>query len=143
MNAILRTIELTTTMLAPIIYGQLFNFIGYIWTGAFIAGSSLLSFVCEYMLLNGIYSQYPRLAHKFKAPDDEEKEAAYGDGPQSKKEDIEQKECQPRHDGENLNHSVWEKIFPRVVKEAFFGWKTYFLHPVRFEILIELFGNFA
>ena len=64
MNAILRTIELTTTMLAPIIYGQLFNFIGYIWTGAFIAGSSLLSFVCEYMLLNGIYSQYPRLARR-------------------------------------------------------------------------------
>merc|ERR1712241_1049468 len=64
MNSILRTIELTTYMLAPVISGQLFYFIGYIWTGVFIAGWNIVSVVCEYALLNGIYRQYPRLAHK-------------------------------------------------------------------------------
>merc|ERR1712241_653366 len=64
MNSILRTIELTTYMLAPVISGQLFYFIGYIWTGVFIAAWNILSVVCEYMLLSGIYRQYPRLAQK-------------------------------------------------------------------------------
>jgi iron-regulated transporter 1 len=63
-NSILRTIELTTYMLAPIISGQLFYFIGYIWTGVFIAIWNIVSVVGEYALLQGIYNQYPRLAHK-------------------------------------------------------------------------------
>ena len=132
MNSILRTIELTTTMLAPIILGQLLDIIGYVWTGAFIAGSSMLSFACEYFLLNGIYSQYPQLAEKFNAPDDKENQDTYGHISQSTKEDNEPNECVPRSERESLIHTIWEKIIPRVVKEALLGWQTYFLHPVRY-----------
>ena len=80
MNSILRTIELTTYMLAPVISGQLFYFIGYIWTGVFIAGWNVLSVICEYALLNGIYSQYPRLAHKIKISNDGEEKASCVEG---------------------------------------------------------------
>ena len=132
MNSILRTIELSTTMLAPIILGQLLDFIGYIWTGAFIACSSLLSFACEYFLLNGIYCQYPQLAEKFNSHDDKEKEDTNGYIPQSTKEDTEPNECVPKPERDNLIFTIWTKIIPRFVKEAFFGWQTYFLHPVRY-----------
>ena len=66
MNSILRTIELATYMLAPVISGQLFYFIGYIWTGVFIAVWNGISVVCEYTLLNGIYKRYPKLAEKIR-----------------------------------------------------------------------------
>ena len=132
MNSILRTIELTTTMLAPIILGQLLDFIGYIWTGAFIACSSMLSFASEYFLLNGIYSQYPQLAEKFNSHDDKENEDTYGYIHQSTKDDTESNECVPIPERENLIFTVLEKIIPSVVKEAFSGWQTYFVHPVRY-----------
>ena len=132
MNSILRTIELTTTMLAPIILGQLFDFIGYIWTGAFIACSSMLSFACEYILLNGIYSQYPQLAEKFNSHDDKDNQEYYGYIHQSKKEDTESNESVPNPESENLIYTILGKIIPSVVKEAFSGWQTYFLHPVRY-----------
>ena len=135
MNAIMRTIELMTTCLAPILYGQLFNYIGYIWTGAFIAGSSLLSFVFEYMLLNGIYSQYPRLAHRIKTTNSYEKKVSFGEGQKTTKDDIAKNENESGPDTNNTNSSVCGKIVPRVVKEAVIGWKTYFEHSVRYVFL--------
>ena len=132
MNSILRTIELTTTMLAPIILGQLLDYIDYIWTGAFIAGSSMLSFAGEYFLLNGIYFQYPQLAQKSNAPDDKENDDINDYNPQSTKEDTDSYECESKPDKYNLIFIIWEKIMPKVVKEAFAGWQIYFLHPVRY-----------
>merc|ERR1719486_866778 len=88
MNSILRTIELTTYMLAPVISGQLFYFIGYIWTGVFIAGWNIVSVVCEYGLLNGIYRQYPRLAHKITSINDGEKDAMCEEGCRLTKADV-------------------------------------------------------
>ena len=132
MNAIMRTIELMTTCLAPILYGQLFNYIGYIWTGAFIAGSSLLSFVFEYMLLNGIYSQYPRLAHRIKTTNSYEKKVSFGEGQRAAKNDNDKKENESISDNtNNTNSSICAKIVPKVVREAIIGWKTYFEHSVR------------
>ena len=55
MNSILRTIELSTHMLAPILVGQLFTFLGYGWTGIFIAVWNLISVCVEYTLLELIY----------------------------------------------------------------------------------------
>ena len=92
MNSILRTIELTTYMLAPVISGQLFYFIGYIWTGIFIAGWNILSVICEYALLNGIYTQYPRLAQKITNGNDGEKEAMCEEGCRLTKTDVDKKD---------------------------------------------------
>lgn len=55
MNSILRTIELTTYMLAPALVGQLFSFVGYVWTGIIIACWNLVSVCIEYLLLELIY----------------------------------------------------------------------------------------
>ena len=52
MNSVLRTIELTTYIVAPIVVGQLFHFAGYIFTGFFIAGWNVVSVALEYLLLN-------------------------------------------------------------------------------------------
>jgi len=131
MNSMLRTIELTTYMLAPVISGQLFYFIGYIWTGVFIAGWNILSVICEYALLNGIYSQFPRLAHKIRTSDDLEEQASSEEGSQLTKDDVETKEDGKIPEIDKTNTSVWEKVIPKAVKESFFGWKTYFDHPVR------------
>ena len=132
MNSILRTIELTTTMLAPIIFGQLFHFIGYIWTGAFIAGYNLFSVVFEYILLNGIYFQYPRLAHKIKTTQVSEEQPSAVDASELVKQDIRCKQNGPRYEMGNLNPSLWQRIIPKAIKESLFGWNMYFNHTVRY-----------
>ena len=130
MNSILRTIELTTTMLAPIIFGQLFHFIGYIWTGAFIAGYNLLSVVCEYILLNGIYFQYPRLAHKTKTTKAENPSCV--DVSKLAKEDIIRNRNRLRPETDNLNNSLCKLKVPKAVKASLAGWHTYFNHTIRY-----------
>ena len=64
MNSILRTIELTTYMLAPAAAGQLFTFFGFGYTGIIIAGWNIISVCLEYLLLALIYKKYPALAKK-------------------------------------------------------------------------------
>ena len=131
MNSILRTIELTTYMLAPVISGQLFYFIGYIWTGVFIAGWNIVSVVCEYALLNGIYRQYPRLAHKITSIDNGEKQAVCEEGSQLTIDENDKRD-KSLPDVNQTKALVWEKIVPKAVKESFVGWQTYFDHPVRY-----------
>ena len=63
MNSILRTIELTTYMLAPAAGGLLFTYIGFVGTGVFIAAWNVFSVVLEYILLILIYKKHPKLAH--------------------------------------------------------------------------------
>merc|ERR1719208_801676 len=69
MNSILRTIELTTYMLAPAAAGLLFTHLGFVVTGIVIAAWNLVSVSLEYLLLLLIYRKYPKLA-SFKVSED-------------------------------------------------------------------------
>merc|ERR1719336_706807 len=60
MNSILRTIELTTYMLAPAAGGFLFSYIGDRGTGIFIAAWNILSVCLEYLLLIQIFRSHPK-----------------------------------------------------------------------------------
>ena len=51
-------------MLAPIIGGLLFDFVGYPFSAIFIASWNLVSVVVEYILLTLIYRDFPNLARK-------------------------------------------------------------------------------
>merc|ERR1711962_291259 len=102
MNSILRTIELTTYMLAPAAAGQLFTYLGFVLTGVFIAAWNVVSVCLEYLLLVMIYRKYPKLT-AFKTTDDDTDSDS------------------PAEDDQEKNP----------VKEAVAGWKTYMNHPVR------------
>ena len=133
MNSILRTIELTTYMLAPTLSGQLFTFIGYIWRGIFIAVWNLVSVCCEYYLLNGIYRQYPQLAQKIVdnlKKEDEEENA--GESRHLTGESNEEKAGEPLDDQKNDDASCMKKVIPDSLIETIRGWKMYFNHPVRY-----------
>jgi len=112
MNSILRTIELTTYMLAPAAAGQLFTFFGFGFTGVFIAGWNIVSVCLEYILLAMIYKKYPALAKKRnKHSESESQEPALGDESDANEEN-----------GENGDTNA--------LREAYEGWKTYMNHPV-------------
>jgi len=112
MNSILRTIELTTYMLAPAAAGQLFTFFGFGFTGVFIAGWNIVSVCLEYILLAMIYKKYPALAKKRnKHSESESQEPALGDESDTNEEN-----------GENGDTNA--------LREAYEGWKTYMNHPV-------------
>lgn len=110
MNSILRTIELTTYMLAPALVGQLFSFVGYVWTGIIIACWNLVSVCIEYLLLELIYRDHPALASKeFRRPN------------LSTIEKPAENDKIPANPGQLLN----------LVENFFQAWKFYFQHPVR------------
>merc|ERR1719158_2616569 len=101
MNSILRTIELTTYMLAPAVAGQLFTFFGFGYTGIIIAGWNLVSVCLEYLLLALIYKKYPALSNKrIKGAESDDDD-----------EDDESDDSNP-------------------LQEALTGWRTYLTHPV-------------
>merc|ERR1719158_2036865 len=100
MNSILRTIELTTYMLAPAAAGQLFTFFGFGYTGIIIAGWNIVSVCLEYFLLSLIYKKYPALANKRRKV--------------------------PEVDGEDAEKSG----DTNPLREVYAGWKTYLPHPV-------------
>jgi len=102
MNSILRTIELTTYMLAPAAAGLLFTHLGFVVTGIVIAAWNVVSVSLEYLLLLLIYRKYPKLA-SFKASEDTD----------TASDDSE--------DSEGGNP----------MKEALAGWRIYLNHPVR------------
>jgi len=104
MNSILRTIELTTYMLAPAAGGFLFSVVGDIGTGIFIAAWNIASVCIEFLLLVLIYRKYPKLG-AMKGTDDEEEHSD---------EEVEE-------EGERKN----------AIRETIEGWKTYLAHPVR------------
>jgi len=74
MNSVLRTIELTTYMLAPAAGGLLLDYIGYIGTGIFIAVWNIVSVFLEFTLLLLIYRKYPKLGSIRKPEDDNKNE---------------------------------------------------------------------
>jgi len=102
MNSILRTIELTTYMLAPAAAGLLFTHLGFVVTGIVIAAWNLVSVSLEYLLLLLIYRKYPKLA-SFKVSEDTDTASEASEG------------------GKQGNP----------MKEALDGWRIYMNHPVR------------
>merc|ERR1719219_3130992 len=102
MNSILRTIELTTYMLAPAAAGLLFTHLGFVVTGIVIAAWNIVSVSLEYLLLLLIYRKYPKLA-SFKASEDTDTASEDSEG------------------GKKGNP----------MKEALEGWRIYMNHPVR------------
>merc|ERR1719430_2557789 len=109
MNSILRTIELTTYMLAPAAAGQLFTFCGFGLTGLIIAGWNIISVCLEYLLLALIYKKYPALGQKRnKHIVSESQEISVNDGSKEK-------------ESRGLCHGLMDAVE---------GWKTYFNHPV-------------
>ena len=125
-------------MLAPVIAGQLFYFIGYMWTGIFIAIWNILSVICEYGLLNGIYHQYPRLAQKItersKAPTDIEELHVHVEETANLKHEKNEYTIVENNaqQGKERGSESFDKYVPNAVKESFMGWQTYFDHPVRY-----------
>jgi len=108
MNSILRTIELTTYMLAPAAAGQLFTFFGFGLTGVIIASWNIVSVCMEYLLLALIYRKYPALAKK-------------------RINSSESSSTETALVGENSSN---EENDTNAFREAFEGWKTYMKHPV-------------
>merc|ERR1712079_67337 len=105
MNSILRTIELTTYMLAPAAGGLLFTYIGCIGTGIFIAAWNLVSVCLEYLLLILIYRKHPKLGAPKKSSEDDTSEG-----------------------GNNENSDDGNK---NIFQDTIEGWKTSLRHPVR------------
>jgi len=101
MNSILRTIELTTYMLAPAVTGQLFTFLGFTITGVLLAAWNVASVMLEYLLLALIYRKYPSLSNKRVAALELDRESE-------------------EQSGEKKG----------ALKEALEGWAAYFSHPV-------------
>jgi len=66
MNATMRTIDLTTFILAPILVGQIFTYGSHIIGAIFIACWNIVSGVFEYTLLIIIYRSIPQLSQKMK-----------------------------------------------------------------------------
>lgn len=64
MNSVMRTIDLTTSIVSPIIVGQIISYIGNIYSAAFIVGWNLFSVTIEYYLLSSIYREIPSLEKK-------------------------------------------------------------------------------
>lgn len=115
MNSVLRSIELTTYMVAPIVAGQMFYFVGYVATGFFIAGWNVISVVFEYLLLNSIYREFPNLDKKVADTEKaEEQEQALDTSAKDKNMN-------------NLDSSKKTNFFVEAAK----GWGVYFRHPVR------------
>ena len=122
-------------MLVHIICGQLFYIIVYIWTGGFIAIWNILSVVCEYTLLHGIYKQYPRLAHKITRPqntNDIEDQNACAESCQLTSEGYRKSQKEKHSTKEkSSSRSCGRTILLDSFQESFQGWRTYFIHPVR------------
>ena len=76
-NAVFKTIDLTTLTLAPLSAGLVFDLISNSAAAYFIAGWNMISVIFEYLLLESIYNEFPQLAHKkiFEKDHDERKES--------------------------------------------------------------------
>jgi len=114
MNSILRTIELITYMVAPAVAGQLFTFLGFGFTGIFIALWNIVSVMVEYLLLHLIYNKYPALASKKVAEPEKEEEA----------------ECKAALSPEPPFSPAPSSPAPSLLAEAWEGWALYARQPV-------------
>ncbi len=72
-NAVFRTLDLTTLSLSPLVAGLVFDLVSSSAAAIFIAAWNIVSVVIEYFLLHLIYQEYPQLAVK-KVLDNQEKQ---------------------------------------------------------------------
>ena len=107
-NAVFRTIDLTTLTLAPLTAGLVFDLGSTRAAAHFLAAWNLVSVIFEYLLLKSIYHEYPQLSRKKIF---EEKKEDYEEG----KTKIDEESCNP---------------FSRLV-EAFQSWIMYMKYPIR------------
>jgi len=114
MNSILRTIELITYMVAPAVAGQLFTFLGFGFTGIFIALWNIVSVMLEYLLLHLIYNKYPALANKKLSESEQEVE----------------EECKPSLSPDTPSSPSKDSPSPSLLAEAWEGWALYARQPV-------------
>merc|ERR1719229_636776 len=97
MNSVLRTVGLTTFILAPVAAGQLFSLAGHVWTGVAVAAWNLASVGLEYTLLHLIYRSYPALAEKKNNSGTEsDEQRAEGESSNLMNEDTKEKETTPQ-----------------------------------------------
>ena len=108
-NAVFRTIDLTSLTLAPLSAGLVFDLISNYAAAYFIAGWNIVSVVFEYLLLTSIYDEFPDLAHKKVL---EEKVQEQDD---VKIEEKTKSKCNP---------------FSKLI-EAFQSWVMYMKYPIR------------
>merc|ERR550519_994845 len=127
MNSILRTIELTTYMLAPGAAGLFFTFLGYTITGVIIAGWNVVSVTLEYLLLSLIYRRYPGLSRKKSLPLPGAHTCSSPPGHCPSVADLEVLPVETGSTEKEEEAGGWR----RTLKEAYTGWLVYFHHPVR------------
>jgi len=127
MNSILRTIELTTYMLAPGAAGLFFTFLGYTITGVIIAGWNVVSVTLEYLLLSLIYRRYPGLSRKKSLPLPGAHTCSSPPGHCPSVADLEVLPIETGSTEKEEEAGGWR----RTLKEAYTGWLVYFHHPVR------------
>ena len=104
-NAVFRTIDLTTLTLAPLTAGLVFDLGSTRAAAHFLAAWNLVSVIFEYLLLKSIYHEYPQLSRKKIF---EEKKEAY----------------------EEVKASDFCNPISRLV-EAFQSWIMYMKYPIR------------
>lgn len=140
MNSVLRTIELTTYMVAPALAGQLFSHLGYFYTGIFIGAWNVASVAVEYTLLCLIYKKYPALGQKLGSSGPVEVAGENQEGqPKETEADVEKKPMMlPDVVGPDVQPEATETTedggCPRMrsyLVESAKGWMLYFKHPVR------------
>jgi len=120
MNSVLRTIGLTTLILAPVAAGQLFSLTGYVWTGVVVAAWNLASVGLEYTLLHLIYRSYPALAEKKHSRGESDELRVEEESSNLMAEEGKEKEALP------------ERSALAPLKSTCEGWKDYFQHSVRY-----------
>lgn len=150
MNSIMRSIDLTTSILAPILVGQLLTYLGKIYSAAFIAGWNLISVFAEYYLLISIYKQTPQLEKKYTPkiePPKQQTTKAIQESCTKEKDllDFDQMEEISLLSGSNSETHICKvnDVTPQARKISLFAsirkkavdtwnaWKSYFQHPVR------------
>jgi iron-regulated transporter 1 len=73
MSSTLRSIDLTTKLLAPIVTGQMIYFFNIGYGAVFVAGWNFISLFVEYAMIKKVYDQIPSLAdQKFKSEEEDE-----------------------------------------------------------------------
>ncbi|XP_072030063.1 solute carrier family 40 member 1-like [Amphiura filiformis] len=142
MNAMIRRIDLSVNILAPIIVGLIMNFAGMTIAAVYIAAWNVGSMIAEYFLLLKVYKKMPALARKGKdeqpaetspteqdvmlpsqdnqQPQDESDKVGTSTSPQDETADGEQNQVK-----ESKGCCSWHRKFVKSFTNTYEAWKTY------------------
>ncbi|CAG0887207.1 unnamed protein product, partial [Darwinula stevensoni] len=131
MNAVFRTIDLATFILAPTLVGAVMSFWNSVGAAIFLASWNLVSVIFEYGLLYIIFKSLPDLAHK-KALDTDALQSSLA--PDVMTDNVNQ----PLSNGpaeDELQPTVVKIVPPKLsfkqkILHSAAGWKLYFSHAV-------------